>query len=297
MFRKQFIEVITSTGMATATDLKPLTVNKDSGEVTEFGLLNVSDFDEIAFAKKVAEKYNLKFVDLAHAKVSDETIGSMSKKQILKFRAIPVQITPQKITLCVFDPSIVGQVSELQILLKKDIELLVTTISGWKNIFERVRESVKDLLKTVQEIKSSDIDEDALEVKDIGLEVIEFVNKLLVEAFVMKASDIHIEVYEKLFRVRMRVDGTLLKVASPSSNYQLPVVSRLKIMASMDIAERRLPQDGRIKLRVGGAPIDFRVSSLPTLFGEKIVLRLLDQSNLQLDLSKIGFEKKTIRHF
>ena len=297
MFRKQFIEVVTSTGMATVGDLKPLTVSKDTNRIAEFELLNISDFDEIAFARRVAEKYNLKFVDLSKAKILDETIGLMSKRQVLKFRAIPVQQTPQKITLCVFDPSVSGQVSELQVFLKKNIDLLVTTISGWKNLFGRVRESVSELLETVEEVNAAKVDEEILEVKDIGLEVVQFVNKLLVEAFVMKASDIHIEVYEKLFRVRVRVDGNLLEIASPSSNYQLPVISRLKIMASMDIAERRLPQDGRIKLRVGGEPIDFRVSSLPTLFGEKIVLRLLDQSTLRLDLTKIGFEKKQLETF
>ena len=166
MFRKQFIEVVTSTGMATVGDLKPLTVSKDASEITEFGLLNISDFDEMAFARKVAEKYNLKFIDLTEAKILDETIGLMSKRQVLKFRAIPVQRTPQKITLCVFDPSVSGQVSELQVLLKKNIELLVTTISGWKNLFGRVRESVSELLETVEEVKAGKVDEDVLEVKD-----------------------------------------------------------------------------------------------------------------------------------
>ena len=298
MFRKQFAEVITSTGMATATDLKSLTVNKEASEVTEFKLLNVPDFNEIAFAQKVAQKYNLKFIDLSQAKIPDEAISLMSKRQILKFRAIPIQRTPQKIVLAVFDPSVGGQVNELQMLLKKNVELLVTTISSWKNVFERVRESVSELMKTVKEVRTDKAtEEDTMEVKDIGLEVIQFVNKLLVEAFIQKASDIHIEVYERVFRIRMRVDGNLIEIANPSKNYQLPVVSRLKIMASMDIAERRLPQDGRIKLRIGGRPIDFRVSSLPTLFGEKIVLRLLDQSNLQLDITKLGFEEKQLHIF
>jgi type IV pilus assembly protein PilB len=124
-----------------------------------------------------------------------------------------------------------------------------------------------------------------------------FVNRLLAEAFVKKASDIHVEPYERIFRVRLRIDGNLVEVAQPPKSMMASVLSRLKIMSQMDISEKRKPQDGRIKLLIGGKPIDYRVSSLPTLFGEKIVLRLLDSSNLQLDMTKLGFEAKQLEVF
>ena len=121
---------------------------------------------------------------------------------------------------------------------------------------------------------------------------------ILQDAIRKKASDIHIEPYEKLFRVRYRIDGVLYEVMKPPLKLKNAITSRIKIMAELDIAERRLPQDGRIKIKLGGGKdMDFRVSCLPTLFGEKIVLRLLDKSNLQTDLTKLGYEPEALAHF
>jgi hypothetical protein len=119
---------------------------------------------------------------------------------------------------------------------------------------------------------------------------------VLVEAIKRGASDIHIEPYEKSFRVRYRIDGVLYEILNPPMKLRNAIISRVKIMSNMDIAERRLPQDGRIKIKLGGGrEMDFRVSVMPTLFGEKIVLRLLDKSNLQLDMTKLGFEEACAR--
>jgi type IV pilus assembly protein PilB len=128
--------------------------------------------------------------------------------------------------------------------------------------------------------------------------VVKLVNLVLVDAIKKGASDIHVEPYEKEFRVRYRIDGALYEVMKPPLKLKNAVLSRLKIMSSLDIAERRLPQDGRIKLKLGkGKEMDFRVSVLPTLFGEKCVLRLLDKSNLQLDMTKLGFEENALNRF
>jgi type IV pilus assembly protein PilB len=128
--------------------------------------------------------------------------------------------------------------------------------------------------------------------------VVKLVNYVLRDAIQKKASDIHIEPYEKVMRVRLRIDGALYEIMKPPLRLKNPVVSRCKIMARLDIAERRLPQDGRIKLKLGkGRDMDFRVSILPTLFGEKVVMRLLDKSNLQLDMTKLGFEESPLKHF
>jgi len=127
--------------------------------------------------------------------------------------------------------------------------------------------------------------------------VVKLVNLILVDAIKKMASDIHIEPYEKSFRVRYRIDGVLYEVMKPPMKLKNALISRIKIMSRLDIAERRLPQDGRIKLKTKGKEMDFRVSVLPTLFGEKVVLRLLDKSNLQLDMTKLGFEEKQLRDF
>src|SRR5437588_705392 len=128
--------------------------------------------------------------------------------------------------------------------------------------------------------------------------VVKLVNMVLIDAFKQGASDIHVEPYERDFRVRYRVDGVLYEVMKPPLKLKAAITSRLKIMAEQDIAERRLPQDGRIKLKLGkGREMDFRVSVCPTLFGEKVVLRLLDKSNLQLDMTKLGFDPDPLKAF
>lgn len=297
MFRKQFIDVVTSTGMATLKQLRPLTMDRNETEISEFNLLSFPNFDEVSFGKLIAQKYKVNFIDLKNARIADEVLSIMPKKLILKYRAIPIQKTGQKIILAIFDPTIASQIQELTLLLKMQVEMVVTTISAWKRLFEGVRQSVDELLDSVEEVHPESAKDTDFKVDDIGHDVVVVVNKLLVEAFILKASDIHIEVYEKKFRIRMRVDGKLREVSTPSKDYALAIISRMKIMAKMDIAEKRLPQDGRIKLKISGKPIDFRVSSLPTLYGEKIVMRLLDQSNLNVDLQVLGFEKKQMDDF
>jgi type IV pilus assembly protein PilB len=142
------------------------------------------------------------------------------------------------------------------------------------------------------------VDVSALERATEDAPVVKLVNLILTDAIKKKASDIHIEPYEKSFRVRYRIDGVLYEVMKPPLKLKNAITSRIKIMSELDIAERRLPQDGRIKIKLGGGKdMDFRVSVLPTLFGEKIVMRLLDKSNLQLDMTKLGYEPEALEHF
>ncbi|MBT7608518.1 MAG: Flp pilus assembly complex ATPase component TadA [Bacteriovoracaceae bacterium] len=191
----------------------------------------------------------------------------------------------------------INQRQEIQTLLQHPVEFILTNISSWKKIYERVEESIDELLSTIKEIKGGEEEKEEIAEADIGEDVIDYVNKVLAESFIKKVSDIHVEPYEKRFRIRFRIDGTLVVAHEPPRSLLLPIVSRFKILAQMDISEKRKPQDGRIKLLIGGKPIDYRVSSLPTLYGEKIVMRLLDSSNLQLDMTKLGFEKKQLTVF
>lgn len=297
MIRNEFIDVVTNTGMATLKEMRRLTLNKDEDDVAELGLLEFASFDEVKFAKMVAEKYKLTFIDLKNAKVAKETIQLLKKRFVIKYRAIPIQVTATKVTLATFDPTVVGPHKELGQELKKPVEFIITNLSSWKRLFSNVEDSVEDLIGSVVEIKSNAEQEKDVKAEDIGQDVVTYVNRILAEAFIKKVSDIHIEPYEKTFRIRYRMDGSLVEAGKPPRSMMLPLISRLKIMAQMDISEKRKPQDGRIKLSIGGQPIDYRVSSLPTLFGEKVVLRLLDQSNLQLDMTKLGFETRQIDVF
>jgi type IV pilus assembly protein PilB len=296
MFRKEFAEVIGKTGMVPLKDLRPLMVEKDPNIVSELKLLEFDFFDDTKFAKQIAERSNLTFIDLSKAKVLERTIKLIRKSDVLKFRVLPIQKTAKSVSLAIYDPTIVQYKADLQALFQHPVEFILTNISSWNKIFGMVSETIDELLETIYEVKGdAEEADDHVKEEDIGDDVIRYVNKILADAYVRKASDIHVEPYEKKFRVRFRIDGTLIEVQKPPRSLMLPLISRLKIMAQMDISEKRKPQDGRIKLSIGGKPIDYRVSSLPTLFGEKIVLRLLDSSNLQLDMTKLGFEPKQLK--
>jgi type IV pilus assembly protein PilB len=297
MIRKEFIDIVTNTGMATLKEMRRLSMGKDD-EVNEFELLQMPYFDENKFAKICSEKFSITFIDLRNAKVPADTLGALKKRYVVKYRAIPIQKTATKVTLATFDPSVVAEgTKELPDVFKKQTEFILTNISSWRKLYSGIKDSVDDIINNIQEVTANSAQEEAIKAEDISADVVTFVNRLLAEAFIKKASDIHVEPYEKVFRVRLRVDGNLVEMATPPKSMMAPVLSRLKIMSQMDISEKRKPQDGRIKLLVGGSPIDYRVSSLPTLFGEKIVLRLLDSSNLQLDMTKLGFEPKQLEVF
>ena len=297
MFRKEFAEVISKAGMVPIKDLRPLTINKDKDVISELGLVKLDFFDDIKFAKQLADSYNLPFIDLGKAKIKEKNIKLIKKGDAIKYRALPIQKTAQAVSVAIFDPTIVKFKTDLQTIFQHPIEFILTNISSWEKIFSRVTESIEEILASIKEVKSDTNDEAdvAINEKDIGEEVIVFVNKILSEAFIRKASDIHVESYEKIFRIRFRVDGSLQEVHRLPLRMAKPIVSRIKILSQLDISEKRKPQDGRIKLLISGNPIDYRVSSLPCLFGEKIVLRLLDQSNLQLDMRKLGFESKQLQ--
>lgn len=298
MVRAEFIKLLTDNGMATLKELRRVARNKDADHVTELELLSIPNFDDLKLAQVISEKAKLTFIDLKNAKVPIETIELLRRRSVIKHRAIPIQSTDKKVTLATFDPTIIkeGQ-SILGQELKKPVEFIVTTITAWQKLFKRVKDSVDDLIPTIVEIKANQDTEDEIKAEDIGQDVVTFVNRILADAFIKKVSDIHIEPYEKTFRIRFRLDGALQTTYTPPKSLMLPVISRVKILAQLDISEKRKPQDGRIKLSIGGKPIDYRVSTLPTLFGEKAVLRLLDQSNLQLDMTKLGFESKQIDVF
>lgn len=297
MFRKEFSDVISQTGMVPLKDLRPLLLDKDKSKVSELGLLGFDFFDDVKFAKQVAENAKLTYIDLTKANVPEKILSLVKKADVVKYRAIPIQKTGKAVSIAIYDPSIKELQAELQTLFQHPVEFIMTSISAWAKIFENVEASIDEILETVKEIKAHEVAEEAVNEEDIGDDVIRFVNRILADAFLKKVSDIHIEPYENNFRIRFRQDGSLVEVSQPPKSLMLPIISRLKILAQLDISERRKPQDGRIKLSVGGKPIDYRVSSLPTLFGEKVVLRLLDQSNLQLDMTKLGFEPEQIKVF
>ncbi|PIR31092.1 MAG: hypothetical protein COV38_02380, partial [Bdellovibrionales bacterium CG11_big_fil_rev_8_21_14_0_20_38_13] len=214
MFRKEFAEVISKTGMVPIKDLRPLLLDKDPNTVSEFGLLQFDFFDDVKFAKQLAENYNLTFIDLSKAKIKERILKLSKKSDVLKYRMLPIQKSANAVSVAIFDPSVVKQKAELQSVFQSPVEFILTNISAWEKIYSRVTESIDELLSTIKEVLPDAAKEvETVREEDIGSEVITFVNRVLAEAFIKKASDIHIEPYEKIFRIRFRIDGKLVEMA------------------------------------------------------------------------------------
>jgi type IV pilus assembly protein PilB len=259
----------------------------------------------------LSQKFGLPSINLGKFEVSPAVLKLVHPTLAKKSRAIPIQMNNGTLVVAICDPANTALLDSLKFSLKMNVEPVLTSITAFDAAFMKyysgsaVAEAAIETFKNRTD-KSGD-DAPALElvqVHDIednaaasDAPVIAVVNGLLSEGIRRGASDIHVEPYEKRFRVRMRMDGVMQEIAEIPLELKRAVVARFKIMSRMDIAESRIPQDGRIKLKFGGRDIDFRVNSMPTLFGEKIVLRMLSQGNLQLDLMKLGFEAGQLETF
>jgi type IV pilus assembly protein PilB len=205
------------------------------------------------------------------------------------------------------DPSNFAAINEVKFLTGYDVKVVVASVSSIGAAIERHYDESAGYDEVLTEIEGEDVElvesDEEVDLKELerateDAPVVRLVNAVLTSAIKRRASDVHLEPYERMFRVRFRVDGVLEEIMRPPLKLKNAITSRVKVMAALDIAERRLPQDGRIKLKLGrGQEMDFRVSVLPTIFGEKIVLRLLDKSNLQLDMTKLGFEEAALKDF
>ena len=271
-------------------------------QITKLGFLQETELTDF-----VAKQYGLPSIELAEFEIDHEVIKLIPEEVALKHTVIPVNRAGSTLILATADPSNIFAIDDIKFLTGYNVEVVVASEEGIKGAIDRYYDKsasfadvMSDLdvedLELVQDQEDVDVSELARESEDAP--VVKLVNLILTDAVKRGASDIHIEPYEKEFRVRYRIDGMLYEVMKPPLKLRNALTSRVKIMSELDIAERRLPQDGRIKLKMGrGKEMDFRVSTLPTLFGEKVVLRLLDKGNLQLDMTKLGFERQQLDVF
>ncbi len=263
----------------------------------------------------LSHQFGVPSINLRHFEI-DEAVAKLVPVDLLrKYNVIPVNKTGATLTVAMADPTNIFAMDEITFMTGYRVEPVVASEEAIRAAIDRHFGSSREIeLKKVMEDlsqvdeaalelleESEDVDLQALEAESSEAPVVRLVNIILTDAIKRGASDVHIEPYEKVFRVRYRIDGILNEVMTPPLRLKDAIVSRIKILSKLDIAEKRLPQDGRIKLKVkveGKArDLDFRVSTLPTLFGEKVVLRLLDKENLQLDLTKLGFEKSSLKRF
>ncbi len=272
-------------------------------------LVKLGHLSEEQLVDFLGKQYRLPAVILKNLNPDPEIVKLIPINVVQKYHAMPFDRNGATLKVAMTDPTNIFAVDDLKFLTGYSIEVFVTSEDSLKWAMDHFYDqsaSLDDALSTMEEFGGSvevTADVDDLAVGDLEKEadqapVIKLVNLTLVDAIKKGASDIHVEPYEKFMRIRFRLDGMLYEAMKPPIRMKNALVSRLKIMAKLDIAERRLPQDGRIKLKIqGGKEVEFRVSVLPTLFGEKVVLRILDKSNLQLDMTKLGFEEQALTRF
>ncbi|MBI4510060.1 MAG: type IV-A pilus assembly ATPase PilB [Deltaproteobacteria bacterium] len=271
--------------------------------LTQLGFVNDQDLTQF-----LAKQYSLPSINLSEFDIDPDVLKLVPKETARKHMIIPVNRAGATLIVAMADPSNIYAIDELKFLTQYNIEPVVSSEQAIEEAIGRYYEKAPDLTDLVGEFETEDVDFSADAGDDVNVvdlekqsgeaPIVKLCNMILLSAIKKKASDIHIEPYEKEFRVRYRVDGILQEEMRPPLKLKNAITSRLKIMSNLDISERRLPQDGRIKLKIGkDKEMDFRVSVLPTLFGEKICLRLLDKSNLQLDMTKLGFEEKPLGDF
>jgi type IV pilus assembly protein PilB len=283
--------------------------SRKSGDRLGNALIKTGAIPEEDLTQFLSKQYGVPAVNLAEFDIDSEVIALVPKDVAIRHRVVPINRAGSSLIVAIADPSNILAIDDLKFVTGYNIEAVVASDVGISEAIERYynRKAELDLTKVMNEIQDSvevgsstdgEINLVDLERAAEDAPVVKLCNHLLLSAIQKGASDIHVEPYEKSYRVRYRVDGVLHEEMSPPVKLKAALSSRLKIMAHLDIAERRLPQDGRIKLKVGeDKEMDFRVSVLPTLFGEKIVLRLLDKSNLQLDMTKLGFEPDQLADF
>jgi len=266
----------------------------------------INSVDDIVW--QLAAQINTQVVNLNEMDVPVSIISLVPEEMATKYGVIPVQKEDRIIHVVIGDPKNVFVVDAIKFLTGCNVRVWMAPESQVKKAIEKYY--LTSVNNVVMEGLLQDVEDSNLEIlpdtsaEDGGADynvmeapLVRLVNKVLTDAIRLRASDIHVEAYEKSMRVRYRMDGTLIEQTTLPYKLRSAIVSRLKIMASLDIAERRLPQDGRIKMNVGRKKIDLRVSVLPTIWGEKVVMRILDQDNLNLDMSKMGFSEKSLRDF
>lgn len=301
-------ELLVKSNFITSQQLgKALEDQKASGGKLGDSLVRLGLVKEGELVGFLSKQYGMPSVNLAELKISPDVLKIIPNDVAIKYQVIPVSLKNSTLIVAMVDPSNIFAIDDIEFLTGYRIEPMITSESAMAHALDTYYGTNKGLSSILQGIEAEDLqvsgDEESIDIGNLqkaseDAPVIKLVNAIFTEAIKKRASDIHIEPYEKFLRIRFRIDGTLYEIMQPPLKMKNALVSRLKIMSRLDIAERRLPQDGRIKLKMArGEEMDVRVSILPTLFGEKVVLRLLDKSNLQLDMTKLGFEASQLNEF
>ncbi|MCF6176811.1 MAG: Flp pilus assembly complex ATPase component TadA [Victivallaceae bacterium] len=272
-------------------------VSKSNGSMDVLDALKELKYvDEFELTAMLAQQYGMESLDLSGYTIPKEVLDSVEASVVTQYNIIPVMKHDDVLTVAMSDPTDMETIDVLRYLLGCDVEAVV---SAQSQIDKVIDQNYKDLVSSVDSFIEEITEDggfegissvsDKAEEEDDDAPIIRLVSLIIIEAYKQKASDIHLEPLEKRYRIRYRIDGVLREVEAPPKYLQANLTSRVKIMAGMDITEKRIPLDGRIQLQIGDSGIDLRVSSIPTTHGESIVMRILDKSSIQLDIPKLGF--------
>lgn len=314
-FGERIADALVEDGLLTAQQVTDLLAQQKKEGTRLLKLLTdkslISDVDLVVSMGRVL---GVSPVNLARIGIANDVASLLPKEVATNHKVVPVSRLDNRLYLAMADPLNVIALDDVKRITKLEVTPLIaseksiidklnnldTQRGSMEEIIEQQKreelEAEADNIEQVQE-GTQDIDEAALAESTNEAPVIKLANLILVQAIKDRASDIHIEPFEKSVRLRYRIDGALIDATPPPKSMQIPLASRLKIMSNLNIAERRLPQDGRMRMKVGGKDIDLRVSFLPTVHGEKCVLRVLDKSNLSASIEKLGMDEQTFRRF
>jgi type IV pilus assembly protein PilB len=304
-------DLLVREGVITKDQLdKALQEQRQNGTRVGYNLVKLGFVQEIELTKVLARQYKMPAVDLSKFEVDPKIVKLIPADLAIKNLVLPLKRDGRTLTVAMADPTNFSVIDDLKFITRYDIFPVIAGEFTLRNALEKIYESddvqISNLLGEIEGM-ADDEDLEVIETKEDEASaaslaaqmdeapVVKLINALLTDAVKRGASDIHFECFEHDLRVRYRIDGALMEIMKPPKKMQAALVSRFKIMSSLNIAERRVPQDGRIKLKMGKKVIDYRVSTLPTLFGEKVVLRILDKGNLTLDLEKFGIEPRAER--
>ncbi|MBS1240729.1 MAG: type secretion system protein, partial [Gemmatimonadetes bacterium] len=297
-------DLLLQDGLLTREQLQAaVSEQRTSGERLGYILVKQGLVDEVAVTKALARQLRMPAVDLSRFEPDQKILRLIPAEVARKHSVLPLRRDGRNLTVAMADPTDIGLLQDLKFITRFDVFPVIAGEYTLRGLVEKHYEAgdqqqLADLLKDMEgfgddlEVVEDQEEETVTAAQINDAPVVKLINGILTEAVRRGASDIHIEPFEHELRIRYRIDGALLEVMKPPIRMKAALTSRVKILSSLNIAERRVPQDGRLKLKMHNRVIDFRVSTLPVLFGEKIVLRILDKGNLTLDLTTFGFEPK-----
>jgi type IV pilus assembly protein PilB len=309
-------ELLIKAGLVTQKQIEEaLQLQKTNGGKLGYNLVKLGHVKEEDITSLLSEQYGVPAIHLEHFEIDESILKHIPSDVAQKYLLIPIERTGATLTVAMADPSNVFALDDIRFITGYQVEPVVAAEASIREAIAKYYGSTHDiaLKEVMDEIAKEEVADLEVEEEDEGLTpedmeaasqdapVVKLCNLILTDSVRKGASDIHVEPYEKDFRVRFRIDGVLYEVLRPPMKLKEAIASRIKILAKLDIAEKRLPQDGRIKMRMKidqkTKEIDYRVSTVPTIHGEKIVLRLLDKEGLKLDLTMLGFEEESMHKF